>query len=243
MTPWSRTTLRVTSTGERNTFPFIVAHSHAGNASIPLNLLAEKQMQFNLKIQIDPQALAPLVASNQHIVFAKPVSSGSWGLLSAVWASIRPAANVDVAWSGDFLVFAANTDARPGVSIRIVAQANVQPRDQAEYSNGQFRVGPGRGGPDITIVNQSHERSPLSVGLAQRIAVNGSDTEAPINAMSLQPAMMAVFQPVSEVAVFLLSSTSVGTLLENIPGNALRINPAANLKISYDPGKNGFKLG
>jgi len=87
------------------------------------------------------------------------------------------------------------------------------------------------------------DRSPLSVGLAQTIAVNGSDNQTPTNAMSLQPGMMAMFQPVSEVAVFLSSSTSAGTLLENIPGNALRITPAANLKISYDPGKNGFKLG
>ena len=200
-------------------------------------------MQFNLNISIDNQELSRLVAANQHIVLAKPVPSGSWGLLSAVWASIRPAANVQVSWPDELSVYAANSEARPGMSIRIATQANVRPGDQADYSNGQFRVGSGRGGPNISIVNQSMDRSPLSVGLAQTIAVNGSDNQTPTNAMSLQPGMMAMFQPVSEVAVFLSSSTSAGTLLENIPGNALRITPAANLKISYDPGKNGFKLG
>ena len=87
------------------------------------------------------------------------------------------------------------------------------------------------------------DRNPLSVGLAQRIAVAGSETEAPINAMSLQPGMATSLSPVSEVAVFLSSVTNSGTLLENIPDQALRITPTANLKISYNASKNAFQLG
>jgi hypothetical protein len=103
------------------------------------------------------------------------------------------------------------------------------------------RQGRGNG---FTVINQAP--GSLGFGLAQAANINDvSVTTVPASAVIMQPQSMGRFTPQEQITIFLSPNSQAGTVLSELPGNALTLtlsgqSPVANL--AYNDDTNTFKL-
>jgi hypothetical protein len=183
-------------------------------------------MEHSLNIRFDAEGFSQ---ANRSVVLVKNVIQG-WPPVA--WIGFRPLLSNQVVWNSRYEVFASDEQFRPGVVLGMSARTSADLGNSYAYAQGGFSQ-PQPGSPNaITIVNQDSRR--IILGLAQEAMVNDASQRAPQNAIDMMMQSNQQIVPSENVFVFAGHHASDGTVLNQVPGNALNVqlnsgSPSANL--------------
>jgi hypothetical protein len=197
------------------------------------------QMTFTLDIAISAPDVTKIRNAGQSVTLVRSVF-GEVGLMSVeakaivAWLAFQPFQSNQVSWTGTGTVYGTASTLAPGD--QILANAVCDQEAQAGFlytlKDGTFSVTP-HPGPYIYVENQNAS-PPFSFGLLQKATVNSPGTPAAVNALQVLFNEQAYFGISNDVKIFLASCAGGGTVLAQIPDNALTVQltaqaPAANI--------------
>ena len=195
-------------------------------------------MSYQLNITFDPIGLEEVTSAGYSVVITK-TATGPGGPTVA-WIAFQPMQWTNVSWDDSFSVYASTSQTQPGTTLIVSSQQNAQLGMIYTFgSNMIFSTAPGGPANVATIINGSG--NPMTTGLQQSVSVNGSPVSAPVNAAALPPQAREGFAPSNVVTIFVAAVSGNGTVLPQIPGNALSLtlssqNPVANVVFNDQTG-------
>ena len=203
-------------------------------------------MQYQLNISIDAEGLQMIYASGQSVTVVKIVVSNplSGGMLPVAWTAFQPLEENSVTWSENYYIYATTTPIMAGATIvqTSMTPAPVQTGWTYTFINGQFTGAQGGMSDAFNMINQ--QGNMFNFGLSQQAVINNVPTMAPLNAIPVLNNQLASFTPVQTISVFLSTSYNGGTVLSQVPYNALTFSFSSQMaaNIGFNDSTNTFYL-
>ena len=185
-------------------------------------------MQYQIYIDIDSKGLQKIYSAGQFVTLVK---SGISDVMArdhnnsetqhVVWIAFQPLETNLVSWIENYYLYATTTVLRFGntITMNSVTDVPVQTGWIYTFEQGHFKSNAGSG-DTFNAENQMNEF--FSFGLAQQATVNNISTIAPLNAVTVLFNEEAIFSPQEQISIF-LSSCNNGSLINQVPGNALTV--------------------
>lgn len=185
-------------------------------------------MPFQINIAIDENGLNTITNANQSVTLVQSVVSAAETLAVAppavvAWLAFQPLENNQIVWSASYYLYATTTALQTNAVIEFNSQtaAAAQPGWIYTFTQGQFNGSAGTGS-SYNLSNQT-QGSAFGFGLAVSATVNGTTAFAPLNAAPVLYNEEAFFTPQDIVSIFLSSAGANGTVLPQLPANALNV--------------------
>jgi len=191
-------------------------------------------MNYELRISISSQDLNQIVGGGLSVGIAKSVG-GSQGPAVA-WIAFRPLSSNSVTFEDRYSVYATFSPPQPGAVIQVMSEEQGQLGGVYTFRNNFFQSG--SGGPGNALTIQNEQQGNLGFGLSQRATVNGAPSGGPTNVDSLPTGQRGSFEPKNTLQVFLAQQVRNGTILSQVPFNALRVNVSSGpVNIRFENGQ------
>ncbi len=203
-------------------------------------------MQYQLNISIDANGLQMIYASGQSVTIVKSVVSNPLpgGTLPVAWTVFQPLEENAVSWTDSYSIYATTTQIMAGAMIvqTSMTPASVQTGWTYTFSNGQFTGAQGGVSDAFNMSNQ--QGGMFNFGLSQQAVVNNVMTMAPLNAIPVLQNQVASFTPIQTISVFLSNASNSGTVLGQVPYNALTFSLSSQVaaNIGFNDASNSFYL-
>ena len=209
-------------------------------------------MQYSIDITIDKNGLDKIYDVHQTVTFVKSVNqfvgANTFSYYYPVaWLAFQPLESNNVSWIENYYMYASTTVLQSGATIQMTSQtgAPVQTGWLYTFANGMFTGAQGGGSPGTFNLYNGMATPDFSFGLAQYATVNNTQTLAPLNAVPVLYNQGATFTPMETVSIFLSSCSANGTVIPDIPSNALTLtltpkNPSAN--VGFNDTNNEFYI-
>lgn len=200
---------------------------------------------YELEIKFTEEALKAIYAAGETLIITKEVA-GNKGK-SVCWVSTLPFLNNTVKWSEEYMLYASREEAMNGATINKLSDVDaiselIYDFDNAIFDNAHTSSTVSKN--EYGLANQMDQYPYLTFGLAQKVTVNGANTEGrPINAVTLPYNHTATFSPIEKVRVFLANDLNNGMVITKEFSNAIDITySGTDVKktIAYDTTKGMF---
>lgn len=197
-----------------------------------------------VQIEFDDAALAGIAETDQRVVVTRQMQPGSTAIN---WVAFSPLEANEISFDpGSYSVFVAETQLQPGATINVSADTPVEPGDTVVFnSDGTFTATDGSapsGSVDVELA--ASPGSSLSVGLSAMVTVNGAQVSGPFGGVVAEPSTRVTLTSSETVRIFLSSVARTGTVLVEIPSEALEIDldQTPNATVTYNSASGQFVL-
>jgi hypothetical protein len=201
---------------------------------------------FQLNIDIEPKDLATLCQANEKVILLKKTNAGT----PVAWVTFYPFQSNTVQWDEEYALYASTQSVEDGTTITKMSDVAAQAKNLYPFNScGNF----GSPTPEANLGATSYElqnqwsKSPiLTFGLAQGVQVNGTAFPyKPINASAVPSMHKALFEPKTEVVIFLQENLDSGMVVTQISSNQTELifggeNNITELTVKYDASKGAF---
>lgn len=199
-------------------------------------------MQYQLNVNISPQALKSINAAGQKVTITKSTGASE---KQVAWVAFTAFEENSVIWDENYGLYASNTKIENGA--RIVEVSTTEANDQTQYPFHENSFGTGleklKQG-QFGIVNKNGDE--LTFGMMQAIGIEGAATKLrPYNAVSILNQEQATFQPVETIQIFLAENIDSGTVITSVQGNQLTViysGTTTKQTVKYDMETSSFVL-
>lgn len=201
---------------------------------------------YTLNLAVDDQGLKQISESGQKVTVVKSVGQGN----SVAWLLFEPLESNVITWEETYSVYASATNNQAGATIQTQSTKVASGGNTYTFENGSFSSGvAGLGPTDYGVDNQDSavviDGSPMiTSGLYQGAVINGNNTAAPLNAVSVLFNETATFTPIETIKVFLSSYDNNGMVISSVAGDALTVTYTDNTvaSIAFNDATNTFEM-
>jgi hypothetical protein len=196
-------------------------------------------MSYLVTISIPAADVSKIWQAGQAVMFVKPMFGAVTGakMIAANivgWLAFRPYETNQVSWNAAYYAYATTSPLTPGTTIIKNSTSPQQAQTGTVYifENGVFSA---QNSSDDSIFIRNLVAGPaLSFGLEQPATVNNQQTTSVVNAIRILNQQEGTFTPEENIYAFLTPVCAGGTVLAQIPQNALPVqltsqSPAANV--------------
>jgi len=207
---------------------------------------------YQLTINLDQAAVQEITEAGQAITLAQDVTSfvesgdtreAVTSKPSVAWLAFSPFENNTVQWNDEVNLYASTGSLTVGSVLTVNSQTTdpVQLGDLYPFQGGLFGTASTGVTGSYGAANQEQGTAYL-FGLLAAATVNDTATSGPLDAADVLYDENGYFYPATNVYVFLSSASENGTVLPEIPGNALQIaiTPGLDAAVCFDDSTNSF---
>ncbi|XXT20092.1 hypothetical protein WME94_00815 [Sorangium sp. So ce429] len=211
-----------------------------GSGSDPSSTGPSGGAQAMIQIDIDKKGLDAIHAAGQSVALVK--GGASPGGATVAWLTFQPFQTNQVTWTESYDVYATTTLLAPNAVILVNSKSgSAETGWTYTLEDGQFTAAAGGVTGAISVANQA--QNGLSFGLLQQALVNNVAVSGPESAIPVLYNQTTFLTPSTTISIFLTPAGSNGTILYEVPSNALTVTATAaspTVNVGFDDATNTF---